>query len=523
MTTPVTITKPVDLVLGSQISYSGPGIASGLIHFMPGADGSILECVSVNSPDGAPPRTCGLTSLQTSSAPMIVIGDPSTPTSRVNAITIRNLGFGAGNQVTDVIKVVAYRCTNNNFEYNSFRNLAFPSVSAANVPTGCFIDYAPTGASGAADRARIIQNEIRAISCGVRMGTTGGGGTPVIESNIFANIFGPSLAMDWSFDAAIVGNNFVDNYPAANGCSVQLGGPRPYEGGTVGGNHWEQGNQRGADAVIDLCLKNAHGVTIMSNTFAGNTAAPGATYQPDHAIDIDRASSTAVVMGNYISSYRSYGTVNRAPGVAYFNNQAIGAFTPVLDPGNNLALFAPNLIAAGQVWAQGGPLRAKQQNDLYDREMLAPGGGLLVGDGAAPPQAVITDGRQCLCSSATAQLDGGIIPGAYYGPAPQTAECVVAAGTGFKHIARIKSSYAIRPRDEFVGCDAARAPIDLTLPPASGSGRTLEVKKLDRSLNGCTVSADEADRIDDGRALSLWSRYQVVRLVDSDAGVWSVW
>ena len=90
-------------------------------------------------------------------------------------------------------------------------------------------------------------------------------------------------------------------------------------------------------------------------------------------------------------------------------------------------------------------------------------------------------------------------------------------------VANAQSPYAAQPTDEFIGASAgASAATTIDLPPATGSGRVIVVKKMDANAHNVVVAANGADLIDGAGTVALTAQYQATRLLDYAVGIWSI-
>jgi hypothetical protein len=86
------------------------------------------------------------------------------------------------------------------------------------------------------------------------------------------------------------------------------------------------------------------------------------------------------------------------------------------------------------------------------------------------------------------------------------------------------SPYSVTPIDEVILASAGTgADTIVVLPPATGSGRPLDVKKIDANPYSIAVTPANADTIDDGSGpLNILARYTSDTLVDYSAGKWAI-
>lgn len=83
------------------------------------------------------------------------------------------------------------------------------------------------------------------------------------------------------------------------------------------------------------------------------------------------------------------------------------------------------------------------------------------------------------------------------------------------------SPYAVVAADRTIVVNTSAGAVEIDLPAATGSGRVLKIKR-DRSDNFLTLDPDGADTIDGETSVVLWWKYDVVELVDTASGQWSI-
>lgn len=85
-----------------------------------------------------------------------------------------------------------------------------------------------------------------------------------------------------------------------------------------------------------------------------------------------------------------------------------------------------------------------------------------------------------------------------------------------------QSPYTVGTTDEFLAVSAgAASPTAIDLPPATGSGRTLVIKKVDANAEAVEVVPFGTDTIDGSNAPDSWTvQYQTNQYIDYAAGVW---
>lgn len=96
-------------------------------------------------------------------------------------------------------------------------------------------------------------------------------------------------------------------------------------------------------------------------------------------------------------------------------------------------------------------------------------------------------------------------------PAPQP---YVPSGAQFNNFRTATISTTVTGSDYLVMCDASAGPITVTLPATTaGLGRTLQVKKIDTTLNYVTIAAIGADTIDGASTAVLTTQYEAVTVL----------
>lgn len=83
------------------------------------------------------------------------------------------------------------------------------------------------------------------------------------------------------------------------------------------------------------------------------------------------------------------------------------------------------------------------------------------------------------------------------------------------NVSHNQSPYTVQATDSFIAASAgSAADTTINLPVATGSGRTLTVKKIDANAHNIVISGT----IDGASSYSLTAQYQVVSLVDGANG-----
>jgi len=84
-----------------------------------------------------------------------------------------------------------------------------------------------------------------------------------------------------------------------------------------------------------------------------------------------------------------------------------------------------------------------------------------------------------------------------------------------------QSPYTALSTDSLILCNATGGAITVNLPAATGSNRTISVRKTDSSANVCTATPNGTDTIDGGSSGGSQTQFATTRLQDTASGVWS--
>jgi hypothetical protein len=88
-------------------------------------------------------------------------------------------------------------------------------------------------------------------------------------------------------------------------------------------------------------------------------------------------------------------------------------------------------------------------------------------------------------------------------------------------VAHTQSPYPVNSTDVVIAAAAgSAAPTIIDLPPATGSGRTITVKKTDANAQDVTLDPDLSDTIDGASSYDLSTQYQSVSITDHATAVW---
>jgi hypothetical protein len=83
------------------------------------------------------------------------------------------------------------------------------------------------------------------------------------------------------------------------------------------------------------------------------------------------------------------------------------------------------------------------------------------------------------------------------------------------------SPYTVAAADSILKCDATAATVTINLPAATGSGREIDIKKVDSSANACAPTPSGTDTIDGvNAAISMIVQNVNQVLIDAASGAW---
>ncbi len=82
--------------------------------------------------------------------------------------------------------------------------------------------------------------------------------------------------------------------------------------------------------------------------------------------------------------------------------------------------------------------------------------------------------------------------------------------------------YAAAAGDYTILCNAVGGAMIVTLPAATGSGRILNIKKIDASAYAVTVDGDGAETIDGAATYVISTQYVNITIQDGAAGAWHI-
>lgn len=92
-----------------------------------------------------------------------------------------------------------------------------------------------------------------------------------------------------------------------------------------------------------------------------------------------------------------------------------------------------------------------------------------------------------------------------------------------KGIVSMSGDLSATATDRYIRCTAASGGNrTYTLPAATGSGRVLELKKIDSGTSACVVDGSGAETIDGATTVTISAQYDKVSVIDVASGVWDV-
>jgi|SRR5579875_1402628 len=307
----VSISKPTRLILNGMFSYIGPPVTSGLFRFLPGSDGSSIQCSTLPPSLATSPSPCYISAAVTGIGSLIAIG--SGPSDYINNISIQNLTFLATPGVSAIIQA--------NEESGDDIHVVGNTVVTQGNGGGSTTFVLFTGGSGPGEDNNLVisDNHVSGVAVGVDLNTSQVVGT-TIEHNVFANLAtGPCLKLENStaYNVMIGENLFV-------GTSLQPGGATVYiDGGvaTIVGNVW-QNNKTAALTTngnsADLEIQGGALINAYGNQFLGGVS--NIDLDPSFAINITDVQSKAIIVGNQIANYAQGGVRGLTPGSLYLGN-----------------------------------------------------------------------------------------------------------------------------------------------------------------------------------------------------------
>ncbi|HEV3115293.1 MAG TPA: hypothetical protein VGY99_32830 [Candidatus Binataceae bacterium] len=143
---------------------------------------------------------------------------------------------------------------------------------------------------------------------------------------------------------------------------------------------------------------------------------------------------------------------------------------------------------------------------------------------AASSFALVAGGNIVVPGGSVALRTGEMVPMVFDGKTWYASVPIASNLLNIKIITFADSPYSVTPIDEVILASAGTgADTIVVLPPATGSGRPLDVKKIDANPYSIAVTPANADTIDDGSGpLNILARYTSDTLVDYSAGKWAI-
>lgn len=84
------------------------------------------------------------------------------------------------------------------------------------------------------------------------------------------------------------------------------------------------------------------------------------------------------------------------------------------------------------------------------------------------------------------------------------------------NVSVVTPPYTVNATDAFIAAPAG----SITLPQSNGSGRVITIKNIDPASGGVLITPFGTDMIDGGTTYLLGPEFEVVSLVDGQAGQW---
>lgn len=105
-----------------------------------------------------------------------------------------------------------------------------------------------------------------------------------------------------------------------------------------------------------------------------------------------------------------------------------------------------------------------------------------------------------------------------------TTSSPIFSGLTLKTVTKINtdSAYTVLSTDFSIICNAVSGAIIVNLPDATGSGRILEIKKIDASANLVTPTGTGGSLIDGAATITLTAQWEAVTLQDTAVDAWHI-
>ena len=143
---------------------------------------------------------------------------------------------------------------------------------------------------------------------------------------------------------------------------------------------------------------------------------------------------------------------------------------------------------------------------------------------SASPFELVEGGNIVVPGGSAALRTGEIVPMVFDGKNWYASVPISSNLLNVKIITFADSPYTVEPEDEVLVAFAGTAADTIVLlPPATGSGRPLDIKKVDANPYNIGVTPAGADTVDDGSGpFNILARYASYTLVDYSSGKWAI-
>jgi hypothetical protein len=143
---------------------------------------------------------------------------------------------------------------------------------------------------------------------------------------------------------------------------------------------------------------------------------------------------------------------------------------------------------------------------------------------AASAFALVAGGNIVVPGGSTGLNTGEMVPMVFDGKSWYASVPISSNLHNVKILPHADSPYTVGPQDEVIIASAGiSADTIVVLPPATGSGRPLDFKKIDANPYNIGITPAGSDSVDDGAgAFNILPRYASYTLVDYSAGKWAI-
>ena len=148
---------------------------------------------------------------------------------------------------------------------------------------------------------------------------------------------------------------------------------------------------------------------------------------------------------------------------------------------------------------------------------------------AVSPFALVAGGNIVVAGGTAALQTGEMVPMVFdgktwYASVPIAIASIASNLLNVKIITFADSPYTVEPSDDVILASAGTGADTIVLfPPATGSGRPLDLKKIDANPYSIAVTPLNTDTIDDGSGpFNILVRYASYTLVDYSPGKWAI-